>query len=256
MLSEALTNAEQRVAALNEQLGEKAEEAARNAIGQFETMRLAAVAEGQRAVEGVQTARLSLEAKVREATNASGAELRAAAGGLVNEVSEAVAEATRRFAKTADDLRGAAQEMQRELTQTRDELQKGVLEMPAEAIEASSAMRRAIAEQIEAINELTKIVARSAGETIRRSRRRGPAMPPAAGPCRSASRARARRNRRRRRQSPLRPDAVRSRSAGRRAQCRPMPKAGRRGACTCGGARRHKPRAAATARRAAGWPTS
>ena len=67
--------------------------------------------------------------------------------------------------------------MQRELTQTRDELQKGVLEMPAEAIEASSAMRRAIAEQIEAINELSKIVARSAGETM-------PPPPPRVLPCR------------------------------------------------------------------------
>ena len=59
--------------------------------------------------------------------------LRAAAGSLVNDVTQAVAEATRRFAATADELRRAAQEMQRELSQTRDELQKGVLEMPAEA---------------------------------------------------------------------------------------------------------------------------
>ena len=44
--AEALTDAEKRVAALNDALGEKAEEAARNAIGQFETMRLAAVSEG------------------------------------------------------------------------------------------------------------------------------------------------------------------------------------------------------------------
>ncbi len=180
VLAEALTNAEERVAVLNEQLGEKAEEAARNAIGQFETMRLAAVAEGQRAVEGVQIARLALEAKVREATNASGEELRNAAGGLVQEVSEAVAEATRRFAKTADELRIAARDMQRELTETREELQKGVLEMPAEAMEASNAMRRAIAEQIDAINELSKIVARSAGETVPAQPR--PSMPLASGP--------------------------------------------------------------------------
>ena len=165
---------------MNEALGERAEEAARNAIGQFETMRLAAVSEGQRAMEGVQAARLALEERVREATRGSGEELRAAAGSLVNDVTQAVAEATRRFATTADELRRAAQEMQRELTQTRDELQKGVLDMPAEAIEASTAMRRAIAEQIDAINELSKIVARSTGETVSAARR--PPMPPAAGP--------------------------------------------------------------------------
>ena len=121
-------------------------------------MRLAAVTEGKRAMEGVQAARLSLEERCARRRSASGEELRAAAGGLVNDVTQAVAEATRRFASTADELRRAAQEMQRELSQTREELQKGVLDMPAEAVEASTAMRRAIAEQIDAINELSKIV--------------------------------------------------------------------------------------------------
>jgi hypothetical protein len=55
--------------------------------------------------------------------------------------------------------------MQQELTRTREELKKGVLDMPAEAREASAAMRRAITEQIEAINELSKIVSRYAGES-------------------------------------------------------------------------------------------
>jgi hypothetical protein len=179
VLANALSSAEKRVATLNEALGERAEEAARNAIGQFETMRLAAVSEGQRAMEGVQAARLALEERVREATNATGEELRAAASGLVGEVTTAVSEATRRFATTADELRRAAQEMQRELSETRADLQKGVLDMPAEAVEASTSMRRAIAEQIDAINELAKIVARSAGEGL--SHRPAPAMPQATG---------------------------------------------------------------------------
>jgi hypothetical protein len=40
------------------------------------------------------------------------------------------------------------------------------MEMPAEAREASAAMRRAISEQIDAINELSTIVARSTGEAM------------------------------------------------------------------------------------------
>ena len=72
VLAEALTGAEKRVAELSEALGGKAEEAARNAIGQFETMRLAAVAEGKRAVEGVEAARLAARGEARsEATHAA-----------------------------------------------------------------------------------------------------------------------------------------------------------------------------------------
>jgi hypothetical protein len=70
--------------------------------------------------------------------------------------------------------------MQRELSETRTQLQRGVLEMPAEAREASTAMRRAITEQIDAINELSKIVARYAGETV--TLPQAPAPAPIASP--------------------------------------------------------------------------
>jgi uncharacterized phage infection (PIP) family protein YhgE len=174
VLAEALERAEKQVAGLSEALGQKAEEAARVAIGHFETMRLAATAEGKRAVESVEAARLQLEAELRDVSTGSGENLRAAAHLLVEEVTRAVAEATKRFGATATDIRNAAQEMQRELTETREQLQKGVLDMPAEAREASAAMRSAIGEQIEAINELSKIVARYAGEST--------ALPPAPPP--------------------------------------------------------------------------
>src|SRR5688572_31690141 len=59
-------------------LGQKAEEAARAAIGQFETMRLAAAAEGKRAVESVEAARVELEKKLQEVSTGSGESLRAA----------------------------------------------------------------------------------------------------------------------------------------------------------------------------------
>jgi hypothetical protein len=74
--------------------------------------------------------------------------------------------------------------MQRELGETRMELQKGILEMPSEAIEATSAMRSAIAEQIEAISELSKIIARSTGEAAPAR----PALPQATAPAPLAAR--------------------------------------------------------------------
>ena len=89
-----------------------------------------------------------------------------------------MADATKRFATTADEMRRAAQDMQRELSQTREELQKGILDMPAEAREASVAMRHAITEQIEAINELSKIVARYAGESTPPAPQPAVAAPP------------------------------------------------------------------------------
>jgi hypothetical protein len=125
-------------------------------------------------VEGVESARLQLEQKLQESATGSGDSLRAATGALIEEVARSVAEATHRFAATAEEMRAAAEGMQRELNQTREELQKGILEMPAEAREASVAMRAAIGEQIEAINELSKIVARYVGESA------VPAAPPAA----------------------------------------------------------------------------
>jgi hypothetical protein len=82
----------------------------------------------------------------------------------VEEITQAVGEATNRFGETAEDMRKAAWELQKELDETRNELRRGVLEMPEEARETTSAMRHAIAEQIEAINELSGLVARYAPE--------------------------------------------------------------------------------------------
>jgi hypothetical protein len=88
-----------------------------------------------------------------------------------------MADVSKRFTTTAEEMRTATAAMQRELLETRGHLQKGLLEMPTEAREASAAMRRAIGEQIEAINELSKIVARYSGETLL-----PPAPPPVVEP--------------------------------------------------------------------------
>jgi len=79
-------------------------------------------------------------------------------------VAKSGAEATQRFDSTADDLRTASKTMQKEIEETREQLRRGVLDMPTEAREATAAMRRAVTEQIEAINELSKIVARYGGD--------------------------------------------------------------------------------------------
>ncbi|HWT30742.1 MAG TPA: hypothetical protein VN240_06910, partial [Propylenella sp.] len=176
-LTTVLGDAEKRVAALSQELGRRAEEAARGAIGQFETMRLAAIAEGKRAVEGVEAARLDMQKKLQEATSGSSESVRAAAGTLVQEIAGAVADATKRFAATADEMRRAAHDMQAELAKTREELTKGIVELPVEAREATASVRQAITEQIEAINELSKIVARYAGESTLVQPPSGPAAP-------------------------------------------------------------------------------
>ena len=60
--------------------------------------------------------------------------------------------------RTAGAIRG-------ELEETRAELKRGVIDMPVEAKESTTAIRRAVTEQINALKELSDIVARS-GRTI------------------------------------------------------------------------------------------
>ena len=162
MLESTIASADERVAAISETLGRRAEDAARAAIGQFETMRLAAAAEGKRAVESVESARAELEEQLNSASSRSEESVRTSARRLVEEITQAVGEATSRFGETAEDMRKAAWDLQKELDETRNELRRGVLDMPEEARATTSAMRHAIAEQIEAINELSGLVARYA----------------------------------------------------------------------------------------------
>ncbi len=162
MLETTLASADERIAAISEALGQRAEEAARSAIGQFETMRLAATAEGKRAVESVESARAQPEEQLNQASNRSDETVKAAAQSLLEEISKAIGDATTRFGETAEDMRKAARDLQSELDETRSELRKGILDLPDEARETTSAMRQAISEQIEAINELSRLVARYA----------------------------------------------------------------------------------------------
>ncbi len=76
-------------------------------------------------------------------------------------ITEAVEAATNRFSDATEELRQTAGSIRSELEMTRSELKKGVFELPEETRESTSAMRRAVTEQINALKELSDIVAKS-----------------------------------------------------------------------------------------------
>jgi hypothetical protein len=80
-------------------------------------------------------------------------------------ITDVVESATKRFADATEDMRRTADSIKKDLNETRAELKKGVLDMPEEAKQSTTAMRRAVTEQINALKELSEIVAKS-GRTI------------------------------------------------------------------------------------------
>src|SRR5690606_15679065 len=76
-------------------------------------------------------------------------------------IGDVVETATKRFADATEDMRRTAAAIKGELDLTRAELKRGVVEMPAEAKESTTAIRRAVSEQINALKELSAIVAKS-----------------------------------------------------------------------------------------------
>ena len=58
-------------------------------------------------------------------------------------------------------MRKTAGAIRAELEETRAEIKKGVFELPMEAKESTTAIRRAVSEQINALKELSEIVAKS-----------------------------------------------------------------------------------------------
>src|SRR6185312_8634723 len=76
-------------------------------------------------------------------------------------ISDVVESATKRFADATEEMRRTAGSIKSELDLTRAELKKGVVEMPQEAKESTTAIRRAVSEQINALKELSDIVAKS-----------------------------------------------------------------------------------------------
>ena len=80
-------------------------------------------------------------------------------------ITEVVESATKRFADATEDMRRTAGSIRTELEETRAEIKKGVFEMPLEAKESTTAIRRAVSEQINALKELSDIVAKSGRNT-------------------------------------------------------------------------------------------
>jgi hypothetical protein len=70
-------------------------------------------------------------------------------------------------------MKRTASTIRTELEETRAELKKGVLDLPQETKESTTAMRRAVSEQINALKELSDIVAKS-GRTFDVSERPAP----------------------------------------------------------------------------------
>ncbi|RWK84782.1 MAG: kinesin, partial [Mesorhizobium sp.] len=80
-------------------------------------------------------------------------------------IADVVDSATKRFAEATEEMRHTASSIKSELDLTRAELKKGVIEMPEEAKESTTAIRRAVSEQINALKELSEIVAKSGRST-------------------------------------------------------------------------------------------
>ncbi|RWB24100.1 MAG: kinesin, partial [Mesorhizobium sp.] len=80
-------------------------------------------------------------------------------------IADVVDSATKRFADATEEMRRTAGSIKSELDLTRAELKKGVIEMPEEAKESTTAIRRAVSEQINALKELSDIVAKSGRST-------------------------------------------------------------------------------------------
>jgi ABC-type transporter Mla subunit MlaD len=107
------------------------------------------------------------EGKTRESTD----QIRSA-------ISEVVDSAAQRFADATVEIKRTASTIRTELEETRAELKKGVLDLPQETKESTTAMRRAVSEQINALKELSDIVAKS-GRTFDVSARPAPRPAPA-----------------------------------------------------------------------------
>ncbi len=107
--------------------------------GDFERLRTGAGEESSRTAGAVREAIESASARMMESFSA----------------------ASDRFGESVARMSEMAAEIRRELDATRADLQRGVLELPRETQDATSEMRRVVAEQIDALNELSALVARS-----------------------------------------------------------------------------------------------
>ena len=105
----------------------------------------------------------------------------AAASGLSTTLREAVEEATSRFTSATSDMQQAAAAIREDLARTRDAVTRGTEDLPAQTRQTADTIQRAIGDQIDAIREVSGIVAKSAAGEARRPVEPRPA-PRAAAP--------------------------------------------------------------------------
>ena len=137
-LTETLESADDKTREVTGMLASAAEAATKAVTEQFESMRMSAGLEGQKAREAV----------------------RAAEDDIVSEMSRMLGEASERFTEATSRMRDVARDVHRELEATRAELKRGVLDLPEEAEASTSALRKVISEQVRALGELSEIVSK------------------------------------------------------------------------------------------------
>ena len=137
-LSNTLESADDQAREAANMLGAAAEAASKQVAEQFESMRLTAGMEGQKARDAI----------------------RSAQDDIISEMTKTVSDASDRFNDAAGRMRDVARDVHRELEATRNELKQGVLNLPDEAEESSAALRKVVNEQIRALTELSEIVAK------------------------------------------------------------------------------------------------
>ncbi|MEP0585313.1 MAG: antitoxin, partial [Roseibium sp.] len=159
-LSETLETADDKARDAARMLSAAAEAATSQVTEQFESMRLTAGMEGQKARDAI----------------------RSAQDDIMSEMSRTVSDASDRFNEAATRMRDVARDVHRELEATRNELKQGVLNLPEEAEESTSALRKVVNEQIRALTELSDIVAKQSNalDISRPQERAAPAQASAA----------------------------------------------------------------------------
>jgi len=102
---------------------------------------------------------------------------RQSADAIRKSIEDVFENAASRFTSATEEIRRTASEVREELEKTRADVKRNIVELPEEAKQSTSAMRRAISEQINALKELSNIVAKTGRLQPAAEPARAPAMP-------------------------------------------------------------------------------
>jgi hypothetical protein len=136
-LATTLSDSEERASALSSALSQAADNAAKAVVAQFDGLRETASQESTRAGDIVRQAQETI------------------AGELQNGLNTAV----EAFKSSIDDMHSMTAALSDELATTRADIRRGVFELPEEARESTAALRQVVNEQVDALKELSNLVA-------------------------------------------------------------------------------------------------